>query len=69
MNKKLFGDFITWLKKPNPETTLVKLWQKKAWIAIELDNTNFIEGLKKDKSSDPKKAVDCSKWENSDSPK
>ena len=29
MNKKLFGDFITWLKKPNPETTLVKLWQKK----------------------------------------
>ncbi len=32
-------------------------------IAIEPDNTNFIEELKKDKSSDPEEPVDCSRWE------
>ncbi len=32
---------------------------KQTWIAIEPDNTNFIEELKKDKSSDPKEPVDC----------
>ncbi len=37
--------------------------KKEAWIAIEPDNTNFIEELKKDKSSDPKKPVDCKLWE------
>ena len=36
--------------------------EKKTWIAIEPDNTNFIEGLKKDKSSDPKTPVDCKVW-------
>ena len=38
--------------------------EKTARIAIESDNTNFIKGLKKDKSLDPKKTVDCSRWEN-----
>jgi len=27
--KKLFNDFLTWLKKSNPDTTLVKLWKRK----------------------------------------
>lgn len=27
--KKLFVDFITWFKKPNPDTTLLKLWKRK----------------------------------------
>ncbi len=27
--KKLFIDFLTWLKKPNPETTLVNCWTRK----------------------------------------
>ena len=36
--------------------------EKKTWITIEPDNTNFIEELKKDKSSDPEKQPDCSKW-------
>ncbi len=36
--------------------------EKKTWVAIEPDNTNFIEELKKDTSSDPKKPPDCSRW-------
>ena len=36
---------------------------KESYVAIEPDNTNYIEELKKDKSSDPKKPVDCSRWE------
>ncbi len=32
---------------------------KKIWIAIEPDNTKFIEELKKDKSSDPEKPIYC----------
>ncbi len=27
--KKLFVDFVTWLKKPNPDTTLVNWWKRK----------------------------------------
>ena len=27
--KKLFIDFLTWLKKPNPDTTLVNWWKIK----------------------------------------
>ncbi len=27
--KKLFDDFLTWLKKPNPDTTLVNWWKRK----------------------------------------
>ena len=38
-------------------------YEKKTYVAIEPDNTNFIEELKKDKSSDPKDPVDCSRWE------
>ena len=33
------------------------------WAAIEPNNTNYIEDLKKDKSSDPEEPVDCSIWE------
>ena len=32
------------------------------YIPLERDNTEFIEELKKDKSSDPKNPVDCSYW-------
>ncbi len=36
------------------------------WVAnnerAEQDNTNYIEKLKKDKSSDPKEPVDCTRW-------
>ena len=41
-------------------------WNSEKGLAetIEPDNTNFIEDLKKDKSSDPKKAPDCSIWDN-----
>ena len=41
-------------------------WDKetKIWLPkndqAELENTNFIEDLKKDKSSDPEEPVDCS---------
>ena len=38
--------------------------EKKAWEAIEPDNTNFIEELKNDTASDPKQPPDCSRWEN-----
>ena len=37
--------------------------EKETWIAIEPDNTKFIEELKKDKSSDPEKRIDCTFWE------
>ena len=37
--------------------------EKETYVAIEPDNTNFIEELKKDKSSDPKKPIDCTFWE------
>ena len=37
--------------------------EKQAWVAKEPDNTNFIEELKKDKSSDPGEAPDCRRWE------
>ncbi len=33
------------------------------WVAIEPDNTNFIEELKNDKSSDPKEPINCKIWE------
>ncbi len=36
--------------------------EKEAYVAIEPDNTNFIEELKQDKSSDPKEKPDCSYW-------
>ncbi len=36
--------------------------EKESYVAIEPDNTNLIEELKKQKSSDPKKPVDCSRW-------
>ena len=38
--------------------------EKKLVETIEPENTNFIEELKKDKSSDPKKAPNCSIWDN-----
>ena len=38
-------------------------WEKKAYVVKEPDNTNFIEELKKDTSSDPDDPVDCSWWE------
>ena len=34
--------------------------EKKAWVAIEPDNTNYIEELKQETASDPKKPPDCS---------
>ncbi len=36
--------------------------EKKTYVAIEPDNTNFIKDLKRDKSSDPKQTVDCRRW-------
>ena len=36
--------------------------EKKTYVVTEPDNTNFIEELKKDKSSDPTKKPDCSFW-------
>ena len=36
---------------------------EEAWVAIEPDNTNFIEELKKDTASDPEEPIDCSLWE------
>ena len=41
-------------------------WDKEngfSWVATEPDNTNYIEKLKKDKSSDPKELPDCRRWE------
>ena len=38
--------------------------EKQLVETTEPDNTNFIEELKKDKSSDPKEAPDCSIWDN-----
>lgn len=37
--------------------------ERQTYVATEPDNTNFIEELKKDKSSDPKQTIDCSRWE------
>lgn len=37
-------------------------YEKEIAVVTEPDNTNFIEGLKKDKSSDPKEKPDCSRW-------
>ena len=39
--------------------------EKQAWVAIEPDNTNFIEELKNDIASDPEEHPDCSIWDNS----
>lgn len=40
--------------------------KKQAYITIEAANNNFIEELKNDTASDPKKGPqDCSRWENS----
>ena len=38
-------------------------YEKKTYVATEPDNTNFIEELKKDKSSYPRQTPDCSLWE------
>ena len=40
--------------------------EQEDFIAIEPDNIDFIEQLKKDKSSDPEEPVDCSLWGNFD---
>lgn len=37
-------------------------FRREGWVAIEPDNTNFIEELKEDKSSDPEELIDCSWW-------
>ncbi len=37
--------------------------ERQTYVATEPDNTNFIDELKKDKSSDPKQTIDCSRWE------
>ena len=37
--------------------------EKRTYVATEPDHTNFIEELKKDKSSDPEETIDCSDWE------
>ena len=37
--------------------------EKQSFVAIEPDNTKFIEELKKDKSSDPEEPIDCTFWE------
>ena len=37
--------------------------KKKTWIALEPDNTNFIEELKNDKSSDLEEPINCKFWE------
>ena len=34
-----------------------------AWVAIEPENTNYIEKLKNDSASDPYEPIDCSRWE------
>ena len=39
-------------------------YEKEAWVAIEPDNTNFIEELKKNTISDPEEPPDCSYWKN-----
>ncbi len=39
-------------------------YEKEAWVAIEPDNTNFIEELKKNTTSDPEEPPDCSYWKN-----
>ena len=33
------------------------------WVAIEPDNTNYIEELKQDTTSDPKQPPNCSRWQ------
>ena len=38
--------------------------EEKAWVTIEPDNAEFIEGLKNDTASDPDKPPNCSLWEN-----
>ncbi|MDJ0590163.1 MAG: pentapeptide repeat-containing protein [Pleurocapsa sp. MO_226.B13] len=37
--------------------------EKQAYVAIEPDNTNYIEELKKDTASDPSQPPDCSRWQ------
>ena len=36
--------------------------EKETQVAIEPDNSNYIEKLKNDKSTDPQEPVDCSRW-------
>ena len=47
------------------QQTSIKQISKKQISAIEPDNTNYIEELKKDTASNPKEPPDCSIWENS----
>ncbi len=37
--------------------------EKETYVAIEPDNTEFIEELKKDISSDPEEPIDCTRSE------
>ena len=37
--------------------------EKETFVALESDNTKFIEELKNDTASDPDKPIDCSYWE------
>ncbi len=57
----------------NTQIKLACLWEeaiykaelneaKETFVVTEPDNTNYIEDLKKDKSSDPKEPPDCSRW-------
>ncbi len=38
-------------------------FEKEAYVAIEPDNTEFIEKLKNDSSSDPEEPIHCTYWE------
>ena len=38
-------------------------FKKEIYVVIEPDNTNYIEELKQNKSSDSRRPPDCSKWE------
>ncbi len=37
--------------------------EERTWVAIKLDNTNYVEKLKNDIASDPEEPPDCSRWE------
>ena len=39
-------------------------WKEGKWIVNEVANQRYIEQLKQDKASEPKKVVDCSRWSN-----
>ncbi len=53
---KLFDDFVTWLKTPNPDTILLKIWKRKRARAKVIQRIEANKQAEEDRQSIEKEA-------------